>query len=63
MRAPAPVCLVAPDQVPSALFNVAEVPQVVVDGRGDKRTTKGKRKAKSFGKVWRTLTPAPHVAF
>jgi hypothetical protein len=54
MRAPAPVCLVAPDQVPSALFNVAEVPQVVVDGRGDKRTTKGKRKAKSFGKVWRT---------
>ena len=50
-RAAAPVCLVAPDQMPSVFFKVESEPLTVVDGRGDKRTKKGKIKAKSFGKV------------
>ena len=50
-RAVAPVCLVAPDQMPSVFLNVESEPLTVVDGRGDKRTKKGKIKSKSFGKV------------
>lgn len=54
-RAVAPVCLVAPDQMPSVFFNVESEALTIVDGRGDKRTKKGKIKSKSFGKV----QPAP----
>ncbi|KAJ1494228.1 hypothetical protein T484DRAFT_1927780 [Baffinella frigidus] len=49
-RAVAPVCLVAPDQMPSVFFNVESEALTIVDGRGDKRTKKGKIKSKSFGK-------------
>jgi len=48
--APAKVCLVTPGQIPAALESTASESLVVVAGRGDKRTRKGKQFAKSYGK-------------
>ncbi|EKX40808.1 hypothetical protein GUITHDRAFT_154008 [Guillardia theta CCMP2712] len=49
LRSAGPVCLLAPGQMATPVLQTAET-LTTMDGRGDKRTTKGKRSAKSFGK-------------